>query len=63
MNLEEDNVGAVLLGSSSEIKEGDIVSVDCGVKYKGHFTDACRTVAVGEVSKDIENLLVSTEES
>ena len=25
LNLEEDNVGAVLLGSSSNIKEGDIV--------------------------------------
>src|SRR3982750_378180 len=25
LNLEEDNVGAVLLGSSGEIKEGDVV--------------------------------------
>ncbi len=25
LNLEEDNVGAVLLGESNEIKEGDIV--------------------------------------
>ena len=28
LNLEEDNVGAVLLGSSTDIKEGDIVTID-----------------------------------
>ena len=28
LNLEEDNVGAVLLGSSEEIKEGDTVKVN-----------------------------------
>jgi methionyl aminopeptidase len=45
------------------IQEGDIVSVDCGVNYKGHFTDACRTVAVSDVDKDILNLINSTEEA
>ena len=33
------------------IKEGDIVSLDAGVIYKGYHSDAARTHAVGEVSK------------
>lgn len=34
------------------IKEGDIVSLDAGVIYKGYHSDAARTHAVGEVSKE-----------
>jgi len=33
-----------------KIKEGDLVSIDCGVKYKGYYSDAAFTVAVGEVN-------------
>ena len=32
-----------------EIKEGDIVSVDCGVKMNGYYGDAAFTFAVGEI--------------
>lgn len=45
------------------LKEGDIVSVDCGVIYKGHYTDACRTIALGLVSTEVEKLLKGTEEA
>lgn len=45
------------------IKEGDIVSLDCGVTFKGAITDAARTVAVGEVPEDTKKLLQVTEES
>ena len=34
------------------LRDGDIVSLDCGVIYKGYHSDAARTVAVGEVSKE-----------
>ena len=46
LNLEEDNVGAVLLGSSSEIKEGDtvkrtnrIASINVGEGMLGRVVD------------------------
>jgi F-type H+-transporting ATPase subunit alpha len=46
LNLEEDNVGAVLLGKSSEIKEGDtakrtgrIASINVGEKMLGRVVD------------------------
>ena len=34
------------------IQEGDIVSLDAGLIYKGYHSDAARTHAVGEVSKE-----------
>lgn len=45
------------------IKEGDIVSFDCGVVYKEHFTDAARTVMVGTVSERTRRLVKATQES
>ncbi|MBK7869235.1 MAG: type I methionyl aminopeptidase [Saprospiraceae bacterium] len=41
-------------------KEGDIVSVDCGVKMNGYFGDAAYTFAIGDVSEDIMDLLRTT---
>lgn len=45
------------------IKEGDIVSLDAGVIYKGYHSDAARTHAVGEVSKEAKELIKITRES
>lgn len=45
------------------LREGDIVSLDCGVIYKGFHSDAARTVAVGEISKDAKRLIEVTEQS
>jgi methionyl aminopeptidase len=42
---------------------GDIVSLDVGVGYKGFFTDAAVTVAVGEVDDATKRLLRVTEEA
>ena len=43
--------------------EGDIVSLDAGVIYKGYHSDAARTWAVGEVSKEAKKLMQVTEQS
>lgn len=45
------------------IQEGDIVSLDAGVIYKGYHSDAARTHAVGEISPEAEKLIRVTEES
>ncbi len=44
-------------------KEGDIVSVDCGVLLDGFFGDSAYTFAVGEVSKEAKKLMEVTKES
>ena len=46
-----------------ELKEGDIIGMDCGVLYKDLYTDACITVAVGQISDDAQRLMVATEEA
>src|SRR4051794_38608222 len=45
------------------LKEGDIVSLDVGVGYKGFFTDSAATVPVGEISAEAHRLLQVTQES
>ena len=45
------------------IQDGDIVSIDAGVIYKGYQSDACRTVMVGNVSDDVRRLVETTEQS
>jgi methionyl aminopeptidase len=39
------------------LKEGDIISLDCGVRLRGLNTDACITVGVGPISKEAQHLL------
>ncbi|MCX8057798.1 MAG: type I methionyl aminopeptidase [Spirochaetes bacterium] len=45
------------------LKEGDIVSIDVGVFYKGFHTDAARTFPVGKVKEEYLNLIKVTEAS
>ena len=45
------------------IQEGDIVSLDAGVIYKGYHSDAARTVAVGEISEEAKLLIERTRQS
>jgi methionyl aminopeptidase len=45
------------------LREGDIFSLDVGCTLKGLVADAAVTVAVGTISKELENLLIDTEKS
>lgn len=45
------------------LKEGDIVSLDAGLIWKGYHSDAARTWGVGEISDEAKKLLKVTEES
>jgi methionyl aminopeptidase len=45
------------------LKNGDIVSIDTGVKLDGYYGDSATTVAVGEVSEQVRKLMHVTEES
>ena len=44
------------------LKDGDIVSLDAGVIYKGYHSDAARTHGIGEISKEAEKLIKVTRE-
>ena len=45
------------------LQEGDIVSLDTGLIYKGYHSDAARTHGVGEISKEAALLIERTRES
>jgi methionyl aminopeptidase len=45
------------------LKDGDIISVDCGVFHQGFHSDSAYTYPVGEVSPQVLSLLKATKES
>jgi len=49
--------------TSDELKEGDIVSVDCGAFKNGFHGDSAYTFAVGNISDEVKQLLRVTKES
>ncbi len=45
---------------SRPLKEGDIVSIDCGVLMNGFYGDSAYTYAIGEIRDDVRRLLKTT---
>lgn len=45
------------------LKDGDIVSIDCGTKLDGYCGDSCYTFAIGDISDEVKNLLKTTKEA
>ncbi len=45
------------------LKEGDIISIDAGMIYKGYNSDAARTHCVGEVAPEVKQLVDETRNS
>ena len=45
------------------LRDGDIISIDCGTYYKGYNGDSCYTFSVGEVSDEVKQLLDVTKQS
>ena len=51
------------LASKRKVKEGDIVSLDCGVRVDGFIGDTARTVIIGECSEETQKLIDVTQQS
>jgi len=49
--------------SEYELKDGDIISLDCGVFHQGFHSDSAYTYPVGEVSSPVLDLLRATKDS
>ena len=49
--------------SDYALQDGDILSVDCGTRYKGYFGDSAFTFEVGQVSEEDKRLLRATHDS
>ncbi len=46
-----------------ELREGDVVSIDCGVIDNGYYGDSAYTYCVGEIDPDVKKMLEVTKES
>lgn len=49
--------------NDTPLREGDIVSVDCGTELEGFCGDSCYTFCVGPVSDEVRRLLQTTKEA
>lgn len=49
--------------SDYRLREGDILSVDCGTKYRGFYGDSAYTFPVGKVDEETRRLLDTTKAS
>ena len=49
--------------SDNPLKNGDVVSIDCGVKKNGYYGDTAYTFQIGEVSDSVKQLLATTKNS
>ena len=49
--------------SNRKLKDGDIISIDCGTVYQGFVGDMAVTVAVGDVSKETLRLMDVTKKA
>ena len=47
--------------TTRRLREGDIVSIDCGTIYKGYVGDSAFTMGIGEISPEAQRLLEVTE--
>lgn len=58
-----DEVVHGIPGRHRILKEGDIVSLDAGVIYKGYHSDAARTYGIGTISPEAQKLIDVTKQS
>jgi methionyl aminopeptidase len=62
ISVNEEVVHGIPSGQRA-LKEGDIVSIDCGVEKNGYFGDHAYTFAVGDCEEEVLDLLRATLES
>ncbi|MFH1354101.1 MAG: type I methionyl aminopeptidase [bacterium] len=51
------------LPNDTVFKEGDVVGLDCGIEYKGLYTDSAQTVGVGKVTDEAARLMMVTRQA
>jgi len=62
VSVNEAVVHGIPFNNKRVLVEGDIVSLDCGVKWDGFFGDGAYTFAVGEIAPELSRLMQVTKE-
>lgn len=63
VSINDEIVHGIPSESTYALKEGDLVSLDCGLVHKGLITDTATTLCVGESSEEIENLMEANKKA
>ncbi len=63
VSLDDEVVHGIPSKENVILREGDIVSLDAGVIYRGYHSDAARTYAVGKISENDQKLIEVTKQS
>lgn len=61
VSVNEEIVHGIPTGR--QLKEGDIISLDLGINYKGYFSDAAVTLGVGRISSRAKKLIETTKKA
>ncbi|MFP4527547.1 MAG: type I methionyl aminopeptidase [Candidatus Kapaibacterium sp.] len=61
ISIDEEVVHGI--PSDRQLKEGEIVSIDCGAVIEGYYGDSAVTYAVGEIDDEKKRLMQATEEA
>lgn len=63
VSVNEEVVHGIPNEHPKVLQEGDVVSIDTGICYKGLFTDSARTIPVGKIDKTSRLLIKATKEA
>ena len=63
VSINEEIVHGIPNEGPKVLKEGDIVGLDLGLVHKGTIVDAAITVAVGQISEEVQKLMRATEDA
>lgn len=63
VSINDEIVHGVPTINSQELKEGDVVGLDCGLIHNGLYLDHAITIGIGEVSKEAKRLMQITKEA
>ena len=58
-----DEVVHAIPSKTKILRSGDIIGLDCGIKYKNFYSDMSKTVGVGKISPEAKKLIKVTEEA
>ncbi len=61
VSVNEEIVHAI--PSSRILKEGDVVTLDLGIEFKGYCTDSAITIGIGKIDRKLQKLINVTEKS
>ncbi len=63
VSINDQIVHGIPNESEREIKDGDIISLDCGLVHRGFFVDAARTIIVGKQDATARKLVEATKKA